>query len=489
MADETVPTEKLSTSLQESVLTLLTFGGEKGQIAAGMLSAELFEEPYADIARRAIEFRQRYGSAPGVEHIDDLFDHVLNAPAEQTKRAPVYQRILIALHKQSDGLNEPYVLDRVTEFIRRQTYKAIIYEASMRIQRGGDGVADDVEAVLNKAFAFRAESTHAGIFMNEAKALSFMDRDAFDSLKLGIEPFDRRDICPTRGELLLFVAPRGRGKSWFATHCSTMALLQRWRVCDVTLEMSEDMKAQRIFQNMLAMSKRTESHDQTVLEFDSSGFSGFRTDTRTPTLAMDQADAFAALRGFQAEWNDALSRINIRGWPSGSLTVPRLRAHLDFLEQVHHFSPDMLVVDYPQIMQLEKGRERESLGRTVVDLRGLAQERNMAVVALHQSTREGEEATSLNSRMVSDDISVVGTADMVLYYNATKAERQRQLARLYAGKVRTDKSDIMAVITQDYATGQFVLQAMEGSQKDYFEQFELFDGVALPGSAVAGSIP
>lgn len=479
MSDEQFPADKLPTSLQESILTMLAFGGDKGQIVAGMVSPALFEAPYNDIARRAIEYRQKYGQAPGVEHVDDLFDHVLQDP--NNKQAPLFQRILLALCKQSDGLNEQYVLDRVGEFARRQTYKSVIYRAGMRIQQGGDEVADDVESILNEAFKFRAENSHAGVFLDRPEALAFMEPNAFDTLKLGIDYFDHRDICPTRGELFLFIAPRGRGKSWLATHCTTMALLQRWRVADITLEMSETRKTQRIYQNLLGMAKRDEKYPQTVFTLDSLGrLEGFDIELRKPTVAMDRPDALSRIKKFQTDWSYHLSRLNVRGFPSGSLTVSKLRAHLDFLEQVHGFIPDMVVVDYPQIMYLDPNAPREALGRTFVDLRGLAQQRNIAVVALHQSNREGETATNLRSQHASEDISIIGTADIALTYNATEAERVRGVARLYAAKVRNDQGDISVHITQNYNTGQFVIQSVPGV-RNYWGLFETFKGLAMPG--------
>ena len=485
MSDD-LPQDKLPTSLQESVLCILAFGQERGQIAAGLVDPKLFEPPYDDIARRAIEYRQKYGQAPGKDHIDDLFDHVLSDP--ENKRAPLYQRILMALYKQSDGLNELYVLDRIGEFVRRQTYKGVIYRAGMRIQQGGDGVADDVESILNEAYKFRAENNSPGIFLDQRSALSFMDETAYDMLKLGIGPFDYRDICPTRGELLTFIAPRGRGKSGFATHCTAMALLQHWRVADITLEMSEQRKTQRIFQNLLAIPKRGEDYQQTIFTLDKDGYmDGLDRETRKPIMALDNPKAYKYLKEQQDLWADHLSRLNVKGFPSGTLTMRKLRAHLDFLEQVHGFIPDLLVVDYPMIMALDPDNTRESLGRIYVELRGLVQERNMAGVALHQSTREGETATNLRSQHTSEDISIIGTSDIVLTYNATEPERQMDLARLFAAKVRNDQSDVLVHITQNYKTGQFVLQAIPGSKK-YWETFGTFKLLIPGGDSSAGGV-
>lgn len=458
-------------------MTLLAFGTERGQIAAGLINPVLFEPPYNDIAKRAIEYRQRYKKAPGIEHIDDLFDHILLDP--KNKEAQLYNRILVALCKQAEGLNEIYTLDRINEFVRRQTYKAAIYKAAARYQQGGDGVADDVESILNEVYRFRAANTSPGLFMNEARALAFFDPKNREHVRIGIDHFDRYEICPTRGEEFIFMAPRGRGKSWFATHIETMALLQHWRVCDISLEMDEEVKAQRVFQNMLAMAKRAEPQTLTRLVLDDSGLvNDFEYVTETPTLAINQGkQAEDIVKAFQKERSALLSRLNVKSFPSGSLDMRGLRAHLDFLEQVNHFVPDMLVVDYPFLMKLNANDLRASLGRLFVDLRGLGKERNMAVVALHQTNRKGEDAINITSGHASEDISIFGTADIVMSYNATQTERKRGVARLNANKVRNDKDNITVCITQDYTTGQFVTSSAP-TTSDYWKRFNAFSGVS-----------
>ena len=474
MSDNIAEADKLTGNLQESLLCLLCFGGARGQIAAGLIQPEVFEEAYGEIAKRAIDYRAKYGEAPGKEHIDDLFDYVISDPGN--KRAPMFQRILMSLYKQSDGLNEQYVLDRVSEFVRRQTYKTAIFRGAQRIQQGGDGVGDDLESILGEAFRFRADHTDPGTFLGEASALSFLQADTNDTLKLGIPEFDRLDINPTRGELFVFIAPRGRGKSWLLTHCSVMGLLQRWRVLDVSLEMSEKKKTQRIFQAAFAVAKRDDEYMQTILDIDSLGqLAALTHEQRRPSMALSNAKIGEYLAAQQQQWRGPLNRIVVKQYPTGSLTIRKLKSYLDFLEQAKGFVPDLLCIDYPKLMYIDPDHPRESLGRLFEELRGLAVERNMALVAPHQSTRAGETASSLRSQHTSDDISIIGTADTVVTYNATEEERAIGLARLTAIKVRNDEDMKSVLLTQNYRTGQFVLQSVP-QRGDYWEMMRSFTG-------------
>ena len=145
MAEE----ERLTAPLQESVLTLLAVGKDEGTIAAELLSTEFFDNDYRDIAERLIRYRERYREGPGATHIDDVFDHVLSDTKHKQYRA--YQSILSGILEQAKGLNAPYVLSRVQDFIRHQNLKAAVIEAGQRYIQGGDDVTVDVENILHEA--------------------------------------------------------------------------------------------------------------------------------------------------------------------------------------------------------------------------------------------------------------------------------------------------------------------------------------------------
>jgi hypothetical protein len=143
--------ERLSRPLGESVLRLLVFGGEKGQVAAERVDPRDFEQPYHDIAKRAINYRKQYGKAPGKEHVDDLFDHVLLDP--KNAQAPIYRAILVQLYQHADDEpNDEYVISRLNELKRRQEYKRVTIKMVDRFKKAGHGddvsLASDLETIL-----------------------------------------------------------------------------------------------------------------------------------------------------------------------------------------------------------------------------------------------------------------------------------------------------------------------------------------------------
>ncbi len=160
-----------------------------------------------------------------------------------------------------------------------------------------------------------------------------------------------------------------------------------------------------------------------------------------------------------APWGTRLGRLVIKAFPSGTLTVSHLEAYLDYLEQEHKFQPNVLIVDYPDLMAQDAKNYRISLGRTFVDLRGMFVDRNIAGFCPTQGNRSSLRAEKVRSDMVSEDITKVNTADIVLTYSRTEEEEQRGLGRLYVAHARNARDGATVILTQSYATGQFVLDS------------------------------
>ena len=147
----------------------------------------------------------------------------------------------------------------------------------------------------------------------------------------------------------------------------------------------------------------------------------------------------------------------IKQFPTSQLTHQQLVAYLDALQSVHHFTPDLLIVDYHKLMALDVRNLRLELGAAYERLRGLAVERNMAVGIAAQMNREAVKATQSDESHVGEDISIMGTSDVAVFYNQTEAEHELGTARLWMAKGRDDRSRYSVLITQAYEIGQFVL--------------------------------
>lgn len=451
--------DKISGPLQESILTLLALNDQEGAIASGLIDHKVFDANYQDIVQRVLIYRKRHGKAPGKAHLDDIVDDIAGNVKHKQHRQ--YLRILEGVLSQADNLNAKYVLSRIHEFSKRQRLKSAILEAGDIYQAGRDSLVEEVESVLQKALKPDATNLDTGLFLNQRTALNFLTSMKADFLT-GIPELDRVNIGPTYGELLILMAAKGQGKSWWAIDLGRRCLMQQAKVVHITLEMSEDRVAQRYYQNFFALGKRKERFMITEFELDNlNRIAGFRRRKRKVHMSLDSPRIERYLYRKQRSWGTRLGRLVIKGFPSKSLTISKLNSYLDMLELQSGFIPNVLIIDYPDLMNLggNSKDKRLAIGENTQELRGLMQARNLAGIAPTQTNRKGWDSTTVKGSMVAEDASKFQTADQVLIYSRSKMEADLGLARLYVEKNRNDEGEFSVVISQSYKTGQFVLDS------------------------------
>lgn len=467
-----MPTEEIPPSLQESILAALVFDERSGATIAAQVQPRHFDETYREIAERVLAYRRKYNRAPGRAHLDDLFARVL-----VDGRTPRLRRVLFGITELADGINGEYVVAQTQEFIRQQQLKSALIDANGRYEQGGEGLAQDVEAIFAGALRFRAQTLDAGTFLSDAKkGLKFFDQ-AEDGISLGIKELDNLGVALYPQKMMLYVGPKSSGKSWACVHVGKQGLLQRHKVLHVSLEMDEPEVIKRYYMSLFAAATRSDKFDRALLEFDDlDRLSGFRIRKMSPKWDFSQPGAKRELTRRLKSWGARLSRLVVKNFPSGSLTMSQLEGYLDFLELEHKFIPTLLILDYPDLMSQDAKNLRISLGRTFVDLRGLGQKRNLTLFVPTQGSRATvRNGKRVRSSDVTEDISKVFTADNVITFQRTEAEKERGLARLELAHARGMPDGAMVVITQSYWTGQYALSSAL-MQKAYWEQLNELEG-------------
>jgi replicative DNA helicase len=447
--------DKLSGALQENILTLLCFDSEFCKLVRSIVSPNLFESAvYRDIASHAIDFVDQFGE-PIAEHLPDSLEAVLKG--DDKRKAQSYQRLMDNLFLAKDSVNQKYTISKIHDFVRQQNLKGAVVRAVEAIE-GGD--LDLAEVELNKGLRSQVNVFELGTNLAEAKnALSFMD-DLDAGIRTGIVELDKRDIMPRAGEMLLLVAPMKKGKSWGLIHFGKWAILQRKTVAHVTLEMSEKRVSQRYIQSFFSITKREAKIKTPIFKVDELGrLTDIEYEELSRPSLSDPNIRKSLTTKIRKEFNKR-SPLIIKQFPTSSLTINELDAWLDGLERFHKIVPDMLIVDYPDLMKLDSANLRIDTGSLYKQLRGIANKRNLAVVTASQGNRESMKAKMVTDSMIAEDVSKIATADIVITYSQTEQEKALGLARLFVSNARNDEDKFVVLISQAYAAGQFCLSSV-----------------------------
>ena len=449
--------EKFAISLQQDLVTLLCHSDEHGKSVARIVNATFFEGDYRIIVERALSFWEQHKVAPK-QHIADLLSNILEDPKD--RRSLTYRRILIQMLEIKDQINVDFVLRSMNQFIRMQRAKEIILQSAEQLDARGINGLEDVESLLNGFLKETKASLDAGLRLSDIDRILSYFENAHSEFSTGIKEFDRANIVPMRGKIMLLLAPTGYGKTWFLVQLGKMAFLQRKKVCHISLEIEAEEVAQRYYQAFFGAAKRDEVNKISTLKMDKKGnLDQIVSASVDLPFAFDSAAIREELQTRVGHFGTRAGNIIIKRFAMRSLTVEGLEAYLESLEAIENFVPDLVIVDYPGIMKTDAKNHRISLGRLVEDLRGVAQRRNFALAGAHQVGRIAVDAEMVKATHVSEDWSVIGTSDFVITYSQTAAEQRLGLARLYVSKARSEADKFGVLITQSYKTGQFVLES------------------------------
>lgn len=468
--------EKMHGSLMENLLTLLAYDDTHGRIVIGTVTPDMFEGDLKIIADKIFQYWRQQNEAPK-NHTSDLLSYIIEDP--RNRKAATFKNILGAMHEMAKGINAKYVCDQATMFVRQQKIKGAILRSAEIISGPEPTAVEDVENILQDILKARDFAFDPGLRLSDwEKVIDYLNQH-YEEFDTGIPEFDQHFVVPNRGALLILLGEYGSGKTWGAVHLGKRALMRRKKVLHVTTEVSGEEVMLRYYMSLFAV-PRHEREDGMVqipaVETDENDIVGFKTRSVRPDFAFDWPSIKTELRNnIDRRFGDKFNIRVLRVAPH-SMTTNGLRAYMDTLEQSEGFIPDMLIVDSGYLLKQEtKGKDdfRIGLGRTIVELRAIAVDRNMAVINTHQLQRIERRATARATNRAgagnaAEDISIAWTADIVLVQDSTETERALGLSRLYADKVRHERGGQAVLMTQSYETGQYVLTTYPLNQS-YFE--------------------
>ena len=457
---------RLSGSLQENLITLLAYDDVAGSIVSGLVEPSLFEGDYAEIARRCLGYWKLYRTAPK-DHTADLFADILEDPGN--RRSRTYRTVLTSMFDMSQTINSKYVLDQISRFIRVQTLKSTILQSAEKIQQS-DANVEDIESLWHDVLRSQTTQVDSGLSLEAFDAVLADMQTIKQEFTFGISVLDELSIVPYRRSSTMLIGPTGKGKSWFLVHVGKYNLLLGKKILHVSLEMSETQVLARYFQSLFSVSKRDLQMQIPVFVFDED------YDHRLPkfkrvleTIDFDSIKpsfTFASpyirdeLEHHTRSLRGRAVNLRVKSFPSKTLTVPMLESYLDTLETVYGFTPDILLVDYIGIMRTNANNHRIDLGQNFVGLRGIADRRNIALVTVQQANKHASASGKARSTDVSEDWSLINTADQSLSLSTTEAESSLGLARIFVDKARSERDKFEVLITQSLEVGQFALDSV-----------------------------
>lgn len=432
------------------------------------------------------QFIDDFKTCPGVHSLDI---------AEQLELKPDQEGNLLGMieicqlkYKKS---TVEHVMNMVYNFHREATLRNSIEEAYDIITTKSyeDDYLAKAENILNEATKSQQSLIKKPKTMidrlNERLVTDESD-ESDDYFKLGIEPLDSRGIWPSRKQLFLFMAPAKKGKSWFLIHAGKRALYRNFKVCHITLEMSENVVLDRYLMAIHGFSKRPSN--RIIGDFIDNDVNTFLRPTYRLFNDKSHLTEVRDMMNSSAKFLD--DNLHVAEFPTGTLTVRELKAYVATIEKLKRINFDVIIVDYANIMKINNFQHhRLEIGGIYKDLRGFVMEQNKILITATQSNRSAGSSTRTEDSNISDDWSAVATCDNLITYSQTAAEKNINMARLFMADGRNEQDGFEFAISQDYSCGQFAMQAYDltPASKEIFLQRskEIGDEIGSPVEAIS----
>ena len=458
--------KNLSEEIQQGLLLLLIHDPIKYVVIREVMEEKYFIKPYDSLAKLAFKFIDAYNSCPSV-HIYELINNEISN--EDLKQELVGISDILGSIWEKKQHNADYIMSQLDKFVRRAGWVSTLEESLTYLQKGE---IEKIEEIVDKQIKKRVALFDPG---------SRIDSEFLDYLltpenkewefQFGIPSFDEKELGFLRGELVMLTQPSKTGKTMGLIHMAkTNILKQNKKICHINLEVAHSEIRKRYVQSFFELTKhKMERVIVSLFERDvEDRFVGINRDIFSTGYLSDPEE----IEGIRNDKIMGLLHDNliIRTFPSGSLTVGMLRVYLENLIEREKYYPDIVIVDYPDIMKIEdkRGKDYLNLDQLFIDLRGVAGEYNIGMLVASQTNKEGTKANKSDGTHAAGSYGKIANADVNLSYSQKQREKELGLARLSISEARRIESGLTAIISQSYHLSQYCLDSIL-MENNYFD--------------------
>jgi KaiC/GvpD/RAD55 family RecA-like ATPase len=300
-------------------------------------------------------------------------------------------------------------LDEIEEFCKNRALADAVLASADLIDKGNYG---EVEKLVRDAILVSLQSDIGTDYFADPRSRLLRIKDKNGQVSTGWKTVDDKLYGGiNRGEITIFAAGSGVGKSLFLQNASLNLVKQGLNVVYITLELSEELTSMRMDSMLTEVSSKEIFRNLDTVE-----------------LKIKAAQRKSGL-------------LHVRQLPQGS-TCNDIKAYLKNYEIETQKRCDVLIVDYLDLLYPNNNKVNPSdlfiKDKFVTEeLRGLAVERNMVCITASQLNRSATQEQEHDQSMIAGGISKIQTADNVISIFASAAMKERGQYQIQFLKTRS----------------------------------------------------
>ena len=374
--------------------------------------SDILQEKYFDsdankwLVKTIISYFYEFKTSPTLEvikvKINDVEDDIL--------KTSIIDKLKDAWnHRESTDLE--FVQKETIKFCKNQKLKNAIVDSVVLLENQD---YDEIKKLVDEAMSAGTERNIGHDYLvSLEERLTKSARDVVESGWNEID--DIMDGGLGGGELGVIVAPAGIGKSWALQCIGANGLKKGKTIVHYSLELNENYVG---------------------LRYDTI-FSGITT-SNIKYYKDDVKKKLEKLPG----------KLMIKYYPTKSASVQTLSSHLKQLE-LQQIKPDIVLVDYADILMGVGKEKRFVLESIYEDLRSVAQEFNCSLWTASQTNRGGLSAEVITMESISEAFSKCFVADFIFSLSRTIKDKNSNTGRIFVAKNRNGPDGLIYPIFMD----------------------------------------
>jgi len=415
-----------SENIQRGILYLLKSNKDFYLQIVNLIQSEYLEFPsHSKIFETVKDHYEKYGKLP----TDDFILEDIKPRLKARENISDYEDELTYINNLDTSTvdNTDYLLDLVEKFAKKEAMKSAIAESIVLIK---DNRVEEVEALVRKALLINRDIDTGQNYFIDLKSrwertFNTKNENKYQTILPSINRSLEGGLGPK--ELAMVVAPPGVGKSLFLVNQGVHSMIEGRKVLYISLEMREDKIAQR-FDSIMTLIPQVKLKDPA-----------------------NQLTVKERLEMFQKEFPG--SRLIIKEFPTGQASINTLRNLLVQLKNYEDFVPELLIIDYLELMRPTREIQQEYLAqqRIAEEIRGVAMEYNILTWTATQTNRLGRTVKVITDAELGDSYGKIRTCDFAVSLNQTEEEFDTGKMRAYVMKSRNGKPRFSVPMEVDYS--------------------------------------
>jgi archaellum biogenesis ATPase FlaH len=409
------------------------------------IDVDYFEKaPNKVVFKLLKKYFKDYNALPSYEQMQMLAKKAL-AEKEEYLKGTLLQLKNIKEYRDYSETEEEFLTNTLREFIKRNKLRCAIFESYDLI--------NDIEEFNTIDDKIRT----AVLWEDEVKLGTRLEqvRERYDKIERDLtrivpSPWPAYNKRTGGGfhtkQLAVFLSASSVGKSIVLDNVAFTAWAKGFNVVSISAELSEEIKGQRIDANIL---------DITLSDL-----------MRNKQLVFDKWDHLNKIR----ENLGMKNRIYIKEFPASKSTTKDIEQYLHKLKIYEGFKPDIIIIDYLDIImpKMSRGSMYQDQGEVYENGRALAFDYDCPVVSAGQLNRSAynKSVLEIDESVISESTKKMNTSDVMVAIGGTQEERANSITNWKMLKNRNGKKDEVFTIHINYEKFRFYQKDSQSAIED-----------------------